>query len=55
MNSLFLALDWFGLAQDFLALAAGLLAQHCRRVSHFTQTPSDLACWAQTDRRGGPV
>lgn len=36
MNSLFLALDRFGLAQDFLALAAGL-AQHCRRVSQFTQ------------------
>ena len=36
MNSLFLALNRFGLAQDFLALAAGL-AQHCRRVSQFTQ------------------
>ena len=44
MNSLFLALARFGLAQDFLALSGSApqagLAQHCRRVSnvsHFTQ------------------
>lgn len=53
MNSLFLALDWFGLAQDFLALPAGLAhsaLSSCLTLYSDPVRPGLLACWhKQTD------